>query len=79
MTWDNTTYPTLGCSTQQNIAAMAANPRDLLEAQPVDALASAERRDTIVGKYEKGEATSAARNQGDSGKVSDVSSGTSKN
>jgi len=78
MTWDNTTYPTLGCSTQQNIAAMAANPRDLIEAQPMDATASAERRDTIIGKYEKGEPTAAKANDGDSGKVADVTSGTQK-
>lgn len=77
-TWDNTTYPTLGCSTQQNIAAMAANPRDLIEAQPMDASASAARRDTVIDKYEKGDATASTRSSGDSGKVADVSSGTQK-
>ena len=78
MTWDNSTYPTFGCSMQQNVAAMAANPRDLIEAQPMDATASSERRDTIMGKYEKGESPSAARTAGDSGKLSDVKSGTEK-
>lgn len=78
MTWDNTTYPTLGCSMQQNVAAMAANPRDLIEAQPMDATASAERRDVIIGKHEKGESPSSARTAGDSGKVAGVKSGTER-
>ncbi len=78
MTWDNTTYPTFGCSMQQNLAAMASNPRDLVQAQPMDATASAERRDTIIGKYEKGESPSSARTAGDSGKVAGVKSGTER-
>lgn len=79
MTWDNTTYPTFGCSIQENTAAMAANPRDLIEARPTDtATASTERRDVLVGKYEKGESPSSARTAGDSGKVADVASGTER-
>ena len=78
MTWDNTTYPNFGCSMQENVAAMAANPRDLIEARAMDASASAERRETAMGKYEKGESPSAARTPGDSGKISDVKSGTEK-
>lgn len=78
MTWDNTTYPTFGCSMQQNMAAMAANPRDLVEARAMDASSSTERRDTITGKYEKGESPSTGRTSGDSAKVSDVKSGTEK-
>ncbi|MFO1237004.1 MAG: CpaD family pilus assembly protein [Alphaproteobacteria bacterium] len=77
MTWDNSTYPNFGCSMQKNMAAMAADPRDLLRARPMDT-ASAERRDTRVGKYEKGESPSAARTPGDSGKVADTKSGTEK-
>jgi len=80
MTWDNTPYPTFGCSIQENVAAMVANPRDLVEPQPMDAAtASTERRDTIMGKYEKGDATAGGRSTGDSGKVADVTSGTQKN
>lgn len=78
MTWDNTTYPTFGCAMQQNVAAMASNPRDLVQPQPMDAVASAERRDAIMGKYEKGESPSSARTAGDSGKVADVKSGTER-
>jgi pilus assembly protein CpaD len=80
MTWDNSTYPTFGCSIQENTAAMAANPRDLIEARPTDtATASAERRDTIIGKYEKGDPTASGRTAGDSGKIADVTSGTQQN
>ena len=79
MTWDNTTYPNFGCAMQKNMAAMAANPRDLLEARPMDPAGSTTRRDTIMDKYEKGEATTSNRNQGDSGKISDTQSGTGKN
>lgn len=78
MTWDNTTYPTLGCSMQQNVAAMAANPRDLAEARPMDASDSAARRDVIMDKYEKGDSPSSARTAGDSGKVAGVKSGTER-
>lgn len=78
--WDNKTYPTFGCSLQENLAAMAADPRDLVQAKPMDAAsASASRRDTVMDKYEKGESTGGNRTAGDSGKVADVSSGTQQN
>lgn len=74
---NNTTYPSFGCATQTNIAAMAADPRDLLEARPMDP-ASAERRSVIADKYEKGESPSSARTSGDSGKIADPKSGTER-
>lgn len=52
--------PDFGCATQQNIAAMVADPRDLLgprDQGPADAT----RRTTVIGKYEKGEATGATK------------------
>ena len=77
VTVNNTPYPSFGCATQQNIAAMAADPRDLLEMRPMDP-SSAERRTTKTDKYEKGESTSAARTPGDSGKINELPSGTER-
>lgn len=78
ITVNNTPYPSFGCATQQNIAAMAADPRDLLEARPMDE-GSAERRGVKTEKYEKGESPSSARTSGDSGKLAPVASGTERN
>lgn len=77
MTWDNSTYASFGCATQMNTAAMAADPRDLLEAKPMDAAAAA-RRQVVMGKYQKGESPSSARTEGDSGKVAQTASGTER-
>lgn len=77
VTANNTPYPSFGCATQKNIAAMAADPRDLVEARPMDD-ASAERRSAKTDKYEKGESTASARTSGDSGKLADVQSGTER-
>jgi pilus assembly protein CpaD len=78
ITVNNTPYPMFGCATQQNIAAMAADPRDLAEMRPMDP-SSAERRTTKTEKYEKGESPSSARTAGDSGKINEVPSGTERN
>ena len=55
---DNLTPKNFGCSVQHNIAAMVADPRDLLgpgRQGPVDAA----RRATVMEHYEKGEVTQA--------------------
>ncbi|HEY2071110.1 MAG TPA: CpaD family pilus assembly protein [Rhizomicrobium sp.] len=78
-TSSNLPMPNLGCSTQHNIAAQVADPRDLVEPRgmgPVDA----NRRATVMGKYEKGDITQADKNKQDkaneqSGANSDVGSG----
>ena len=77
MTWDNSTYPNFGCATQKNVAAMAGDPRDLVQMKPIDA-ASAQRRDTMMGKYEKGQSPSSERTKGDSGKLAPTVSGTDR-
>jgi pilus assembly protein CpaD len=64
--------PNFGCATQQNVAAMVADPRDLLgprDQGPADAT----RRTTVIGKYEKGEATGAAKSPEQSATVSQMS------
>lgn len=61
---DNHTPKRFGCSVQQNIAAMVADPRDLLgpgRMGPVDAA----RRATVMEKYEKGEITQADKHTAD--------------
>jgi len=63
---DNHTPKRFGCSVQQNIAAMVADPRDLLgpgRMGPVDAA----RRATVMEKYEMGEITQAVKHSADSG------------
>jgi pilus assembly protein CpaD len=62
---DNLTPKNFGCSVQHNIAAMVADPRDLLgpgAMGPVDTT----RRATVMDKYEKGEITQATKRSADS-------------
>lgn len=52
----NQNYANFGCATQQNLAAMVANPLDLLYPRmmtPPDAA----RRSTVLGNYQNGQAT----------------------
>ena len=65
-TLDNRTPKRFGCSVQQNIAAMVADPRDLLgpgAMGPVDTT----RRSNVMEHYEKGEITQATKHSADSG------------
>jgi len=65
-TMDNTTPKRFGCSVQQNIAAMVADPRDLLgpgAMGPVDT----ERRAAVMDHYRKGEVTQAAKHSAEAG------------
>jgi pilus assembly protein CpaD len=55
---ENTPMPNFGCSVQHNIAAMVADPRDLIAPRPMSA-SDANRRETVMGHYEKGEVTQA--------------------
>jgi pilus assembly protein CpaD len=57
-TEDNETPKNFGCAVQQNIAAMVADPRDLLHPRDMQD-ASAVRRDTVIGNYEAGKITSS--------------------
>ena len=57
---DNLTPKNFGCAVQHNIAAQVADPRDLLGPRPMEN-ASASRRAAVVGNYEQGKVTSAAK------------------
>jgi pilus assembly protein CpaD len=65
-TADNQTPRNFGCAVQQNIAAMVADPRDLLGPRPMDAGDTA-RRMTVMGNYEQGKITSSEKRKGDLG------------
>lgn len=52
-------YPLFGCATQRNLAAMVANPRDLMGAQP-ELPAFSERRDRVWSSYVRGAGSPAA-------------------
>lgn len=54
----NLPSPNMGCATQKNLAAMIADPQDLLGPRP-EAARPSERRDTVWKKYVKGEPTGA--------------------
>jgi pilus assembly protein CpaD len=63
-TADNQPPPSFGCATQHNLAAMVADPRDLIEPRQMDA-SDATRRSTVTGKYEKGDVTQADKHSAD--------------
>jgi pilus assembly protein CpaD len=74
--WDNLTStgsnrPSthFGCAVTANFAAMVADPRDLLAPAP-DAPADGGRRNTVLGKYRAGEATSTPRDEQAAGAIS---------
>jgi pilus assembly protein CpaD len=63
-TMDNQPTPSFGCAVQSNIAAMVADPRDLVQPRTMDA-SDATRRSTVMGHYEKGEVTQADKHTAD--------------
>jgi pilus assembly protein CpaD len=60
-----------GCAVQHNIAAMVADPRDLVAPRPMGAPDS-QRRIITLGLYELGQPTASQKTNDQSGKVSDV-------
>ncbi len=60
VTYDNEPHPNFGCASQNNLAAMVSNPRDLVMPRtmtPPDAA----RRDVVFDKYRRGETTESQR------------------
>jgi pilus assembly protein CpaD len=66
----NRPYWNFGCATQRNLAAMVANPADLVQPRGEDAALSS-RRSTVFEKYRKGE-DPATRYQGYQKGISDL-------
>jgi pilus assembly protein CpaD len=71
-TADNLTPKNFGCSVQRNIAAMVADPRDLLGPRAMDPR-DGKRDAVIMDNYEQGKPTAAEKTADQSGAVSDVS------
>ena len=68
----NENYHNFGCAQQQNIAAMVANPRDLIQPRTMDPR-PAERGYVHWGKHIQGESTGAERSADEkSGNISDI-------
>lgn len=70
-TASNMPPPNFGCATQHNLAAMVADPRDLVSPHRDDP-ADAARRMTVLDKYRKGQPTPADKTAEQSGAVSEV-------
>ena len=70
-TYANQTMPNFGCAVQHNVAAMIADPRDLVQPRTMDA-DDQTRRQTVMGNYEKGQPTPAALGPDQKTAVSDV-------
>jgi pilus assembly protein CpaD len=68
-TGTNAPLPSFGCATAHNLAAMIADPSDLLGKQMMDAPDGA-RRSVVLSKYRNGEPTAAERNSAASGNIS---------
>lgn len=68
-TRQNSPFPNLGCATQNNLAAMVADPRDLMGPQPMDP-GDTQRRLTVLEKYRAGEPTPTVRIEAQEGVVS---------
>jgi len=67
----NNPLPTLGCSVRTNLAAMIADPADLLGSRALEP-ADMDRRTVILEKFRAGESTAAERSDEESGAVSDA-------
>jgi pilus assembly protein CpaD len=70
-TAENQTAENFGCAVQHNIAAMIADPRDLVSPRPFET-ADGNRAATVIDKYEQGRPTAAQKTADQSGAVSDV-------
>lgn len=65
----NNDMPTLGCSVRTNMAAMIADPADLLGQRPLDA-GDVARRSAQLALYREGSTTAAERSDEEKGTVS---------
>jgi pilus assembly protein CpaD len=68
---ENIEYWNYGCATQRNLAAMVANPTDLVQPR-AEAPVNAGRRTIVLDKYRKGESTATTYSNPDKGVISDI-------
>lgn len=71
-TFDNGVTANFGCATTANVAAMLANPGDLVAPRQDDP-SDAQRREVVLGKYRQGQTSSSAKDDQANGAVSNVS------
>jgi pilus assembly protein CpaD len=69
--FENVQYWNLGCATQRNLAAMVANPADLVQPR-AEAPIYAARRATVLEKYRKGESPATTYPDANKGAISDL-------
>lgn len=69
--FDNKPYYNLGCSQQRNLAAMVANPSDLVQPRSEAPVYTA-RRTYALDRYRKGESTATVYPDADKNKISSV-------
>jgi len=67
----NRTAANLGCATQHNLAAMVADPRDLMGPRPMDG-ADAARRQAVIGNYEAGKVTGADKSTDQKAAITEI-------
>lgn len=68
---DNINYWNLGCANQRNLAAMVANPADLVQPR-AETPVWMSRRTTAIEKYRQGQSPATVYPEQNQGKVSDV-------
>ena len=68
---DNKPYYNLGCSSQHNLAAMVANPADLVQPR-AEGQVYAARRSFMIDKYRQGQSTATSYADADKNKISSV-------
>ncbi len=66
----NVDYENFGCATQSNLAAMVANPADLITPRAT-APADQQRRAVVFEKYRSGDETASSYKEGDGASVSE--------
>lgn len=68
---ENKQYWNFGCANQRNLAAMVANPSDLVQPRSEAPVYTA-RRNVVLDKYRKGDSTATTYSDADKGKISSV-------
>ncbi|MFY0638632.1 CpaD family pilus assembly protein [Maricaulis maris] len=74
MEFDNQHHSNFGCAMAVNLAAMVADPRDLVAPRDMEP-GDTGRRQTVIDGYRAGESTASERSDYESGAVSRVASG----
>jgi len=69
--YDNRAYHNFGCSNQHNLAAMVANPTDLVQPRAEGPVYAA-RRTFMIDKYRQGQSTTTTYSDTDKNKISSV-------